>query len=180
MYNLILVCCQECARMPYQLNTVVERKVWLPWLHDVMWCHTTIRWSCFARSVRLRAFMSQFRISTSRVGRHVFLFWCIVYFYLYLFQYLPVSWSSQWDTIARPHSEASGTWVGALHKCRVIHIHIYIYESFYGIPPNISLTTSTVSKRALGRISWNMVSLDTPTSSIDRPLRTRKCVDTSL
>ena len=44
-------------------------------------------------------------------------------------------------------------------------------ESYYGSPPNFSLTKSPVSKAAPGCISpENTVSLDTPTSSIDRPL----------
>ena len=54
------------------------------------------------------------------------------------------------------------------------------FESFYGSPPNFSLTKSSVSKPAPRRISCNMVCLDTPTSSIDKPLHTRKCMDTSF
>ena len=54
-------------------------------------------------------------------------------------------------------------------------------ESCYGSPPNFSLTNarSPVSTPAPVRISWNTVSLDTPTSSIDRPLwHTMKYMDT--
>ena len=49
-------------------------------------------------------------------------------------------------------------------------------ESFYGSPPNFSLTASPVSKPAPGRISCNTVSLDTPPSSIVRPLHARVCI----
>ena len=44
-------------------------------------------------------------------------------------------------------------------------------ESYCVSPPNFYLSKSPGSKPAPGRISWNgEVSLDTPTSSIDRPL----------
>ena len=61
-------------------------------------------------------------------------------------------------------------------------LHLFISESFYGSPPpNSSLTKWPVSKPAPGCTSCNTVSLDTPTSSIDRPFfAQRKYVDTFL
>ena len=56
--------------------------------------------------------------------------------------------------------------------------NIPIVESFYDSPPNFSLTKSPVSKPAPDRIPSITASLDTPTSSIDRPLRPRKYMDT--
>ena len=46
--------------------------------------------------------------------------------------------------------------------------------SSYGSPTNFSLPESPVSKPGPSRISWNMVSLDTPTSTIDRPFFAQK------
>ena len=56
-------------------------------------------------------------------------------------------------------------------------------ESFYGSPPNFPLTRNRrfQNQRSPGRISRNTMTLDTtpsPTSSIDRPLHTRKHIDT--
>ena len=52
--------------------------------------------------------------------------------------------------------------------------------SFYGSPRNLSLTKSPVLKPAPGRVSSNTASLETPTWPIDRPLHTRKYVETFL
>ena len=55
---------------------------------------------------------------------------------------------------------------------------LFLYDPFYGRPPNFSSTKSPASKPAPSRISWNTVSLDTPRSSIVRRLHTRKNTDT--
>ena len=48
-------------------------------------------------------------------------------------------------------------------------------ESYYGSPPNSSLTKSPVIKPLPpGRISWHTVPVATPATSFDSPLQTRK------
>ena len=48
------------------------------------------------------------------------------------------------------------------------------HESYYGSPPNFSLTKPPVLKPASGRMSWNTVYIDTPTSSFDSPLQNKE------
>ena len=65
---------------------------------------------------------------------------------------------------------------------RVYHFHYFVgpfhggacYESFYGSPPNFSLTKSPMLKLAPGQFSSNTVPLATPTSSSDSPLCTQE------
>ena len=73
-----------------------------------------------------------------------------------------------------PPKNATGGPLGAIVHMAQVAKKRYTYESFYGSPRNVSLTESAVLEPGPGRISWSTVSLDAPTSSIDRPLGTQE------